>query len=86
MHRARDRKARRVSKLSRPQHDALRYANGRQLYAADVNGGDGNRRRTLLSLLKCGLLDWDPIYHGRVVLTERGKQQLADTSAKKGSK
>jgi hypothetical protein len=63
-------------KLSRPQIDALRYANGRQLYAADINGGNGSRRRTLLWLLKHGLLGWDPIYHGRVVLTPAGEQQL----------
>jgi len=69
--------------LSRQQLDVLRYASGRQLYAADINGGDGNRRCTLLSLLKLGMLDWDPIYHGRVVLTERGTQQLADAHTKK---
>lgn len=72
-----------MSKLSRPQLDALRYASGRQLYAADINSGNGNRRRSLLALLKLGLLDWDPIYHGRVVLTDRGKQQLSDARAKK---
>ena len=65
-------------KLSRAQLDALRYAKGRLLYAADINGGNGNRRRTLLSLFKIGMLAWDPspIYHGRVVLTAAGEQQL----------
>jgi hypothetical protein len=62
--------------LSRPQLDALRYANGRQLYAATINNGNGNMRRTLLSLLKIGMLAWDPIYHGRVVVTVAGTQQL----------
>lgn len=70
-------------KLSRPQLDALRYAKGRQLYAADINGGNGNMRRTLLWLLKHGLLDWDPIYRGRIVLTELGKQKLAEAHEKK---
>jgi hypothetical protein len=64
--------------LSRPQIDALRYASGRQLYADDINNGNGNMRRTLLSLLKIGMLAWDPIYQGRVVLTTAGKQKLAD--------
>ena len=63
-------------KLSRAQLDALRYAKGRMIYAADINGGNGNRRRTLLSLLKIGMLGWDPIYHARVVLTAAGEQQL----------
>ena len=39
-----------TEKLSRPQLDALRYAKNRQLYAADINEGNGNRRRTLLWL------------------------------------
>lgn len=64
--------------LSQPQIDALRYVNGRQLYADDINNGNGNMRRTLLSLLKIGMLDWDPIYRGRVVLTDAGKQKLTD--------
>ena len=63
-------------KLSRAQLDALRYAKGRMLYAADINSGNGNRRRTLLSLLKIGMLAWDPIYHARIVLTPAGEQQL----------
>ncbi|MCJ7437635.1 MAG: hypothetical protein MUP97_07745 [Acidimicrobiia bacterium] len=62
--------------LSRPQLDALRYAKGHMIFAADINGGDGNRRRTLLSLLKIGMLDWDPICHGRLVLTAAGEEQL----------
>jgi hypothetical protein len=70
-------------KLSQPQIEALRYANGRQLYAADINGGNGNRRRTLLWLLKHGLLSWDPIYTGRVVLTELGRRKLAEAHEKK---
>ena len=65
-----------TAKLSRPQIDALRYAKGRMIYAADINGGNGNRRRTLLSLFKIGMLAWDPIYHARVVLTAAGEQQL----------
>lgn len=69
-------------KLSRPQLDALRYANGRQLYAKDINDGNGNRRRSLLSLLKIGMLGWDPIYRGRVVLTAIGEQKLAEIREK----
>ena len=65
-----------TTKLSGPQLDALRYAKGRMIYAADINGGNGNRRRTLLSLLKIGMLAWDPICHARVVLTAAGEQQL----------
>jgi len=72
-------------KLSRPQLDALRYANGRQLYAKDINDGNGNRRRTLLWLIKHGLLGWDPNYQGRVVLTALGKQKLADAREKKAA-
>ncbi len=49
---------------------------GRQLYAADINGGNGNMRRTLLSLFHLGLLDWDALYKGRVVLTAVGTQTL----------
>lgn len=67
-----------MKKLSRPQFDALRYASGRQLYARDVNEGNGNMRRTLLWLIEHELLAWDPIYHGRLVLTETGSQKLAD--------
>ena len=67
-------------KLSRAQLDALRYAKGRVLYAADINDGNGNRRRTLLSLFKIGMLAWDPIYHARVVLTTAGEQQLQHAS------
>ena len=72
-----------MKKLSRPQLDALRYARGRQLYAESINVGNGNLRRTLLWLLKHELLDWDPIYHGRIILTERGTQQLVDAHTKK---
>ena len=61
--------------LSRQQINALRYASGRSLYAKDINEGDGNLRRTLLSLFKIGLLDWDPLY-GRAVLTPIGKDAL----------
>lgn len=63
-------------KLSRPQFDALRYAKGRQLYAKDLNEGNGNLRRTLLWLLKHELLAWDPIYRGRIALTALGAQTL----------
>ena len=69
--------------LSLPQIDALRYASKRQLYAADVNGGDGNRRRTFRSLFKLGMIDWDPICHGRVVVTAVGKSQLRRAYEKK---
>jgi hypothetical protein len=62
--------------LSRPQVNALRYVKGRQLYASDINEGNGNLRRTILWLLDRGLLGWDPIYQGRVVLTETGVQAL----------
>ena len=67
-----------MKKLSQPQFDALRYAKGRQLYAKDINEGNGNLRRSLLWLLKHGLLAWDPIYQGRIVLTELGTQKLAE--------
>ena len=33
-------------------------------------------RRSILWLLDHGLLGWDPIYHGRVVLTPAGEQAL----------
>lgn len=64
-------------KLSRSQIDALRYAKGRQLYADAINGGNGNLRRTIQSLFKIGMLGWDPIYHGRAVLTAAGEEQIA---------
>jgi hypothetical protein len=64
-------------KLSRPQLDALRYAKGRMLFAKDINEGNGNRRRTLQWLIKHGMLDWDPLYHGRVVVTAAGEEQIA---------
>jgi hypothetical protein len=67
-----------MTALSGPQLHALRYAKGRQLYAADVNAGNGNLRRTLLSLLKIGLLSWDPIYKGRLVITDLGEQKLQE--------
>lgn len=63
--------------LSRPQIDALRYAKRRQLYADDLNNGNGNMRRTFMSLLKLKMLDWDPLYHGRVVVTAAGLEQIA---------
>lgn len=69
--------------LSRPQIDALRYAKGRQLFAKDINEGNGNMRRTLLSLLKLGMLGWDPIYNGRVVVTAAGIEQIAKDRWKK---
>jgi hypothetical protein len=72
-----------VKKLSRPQIDALRYAKGRQLYAARINEGNGNMRRTLLWLLKHELLGWDPIYHGCAVLTALGEQKLTEAREKK---
>ena len=62
--------------LSRPQVDALRCVRARQLSAADVDGGDGNLRRTFQSLFKLGLLGWHAVYQGRVVLTEAGQQAL----------
>ncbi len=65
-----------MKKLSRPQIEGLCYTRGRQLYAQDINEGDGNVRRTLLWLIKHGLLGWDPIYHGRVVVTAAGQEQL----------
>jgi hypothetical protein len=65
-----------MTSLSRPQLTILRYVKGHQLYAADINSGNGNRRRTLLSLLKLGMLSLDPIYRGHIELTEAGKQQL----------
>lgn len=69
--------------LSRSQIDALRYAKGRQLFAADINEGNGNMRRTLLSLFKLGMLVWHPLYHGRVVVTAAGIEQLAKDRWKK---
>jgi hypothetical protein len=69
--------------LSRPQLDAIRYAKGRQLFAADVNEGNGNTRRTLLSLFKLGMLSWDPLLRGRVVVTAAGLEQLAKDRWKK---
>lgn len=63
--------------LSRPQIDALRYARGRHLYASDINEGNGNTKRSLMWLLDHGLLGWDPLYQGRVVLTPAGDQALA---------
>ena len=65
--------------LSRPQLDALRYVKGWMLFAEDINEGNGNMRRTILSLFKLGMLGWDPIYRGRTVLTELGEQKLAAT-------
>lgn len=70
-----------MTKLSRPQFNALRYAKGRQLYAKDINEGNGNMRRSLLWLLKHALLAWDPIYKARVVLTKLGEQKLDEARA-----
>ena len=70
-------------RLSQPQFKALRYAKGRQLYAEDVNEGNGNRKRTLLWLIDHGLLTWDPIYYARVVLTDLGEKLLAEAWEKK---
>ncbi|HSX21538.1 MAG TPA: hypothetical protein VLE97_02035 [Gaiellaceae bacterium] len=77
-----------MKKLSRPQFDALRYAKGRDLYAESVNSGDGNMRRSILSLIKHGLLGWDPtaFYRGRLVLTELGKQKLAEALEERRAK
>lgn len=69
--------------LSLPQIEALRYASRRQLFAADVDGGDGNRRRTFRSLFRLGMIDWDPICHGRVVLTTAGRSHLRRAHEKK---
>lgn len=65
--------------LSRPQLYRLRYARQRQLFAADINRG--NERRTYATLFKLGLLGWDPIRHGCVVLTDLGKQKLQETTS-----
>jgi len=40
-----------TKKLSRPQLNALRYVKSRSVFAADINGGNGNLRRTLLWLI-----------------------------------
>ena len=64
--------------LSRPQLKALRYVKGRMLYAESINNGDGNLRRSIMALFKNGLVDWDPIYTGRAVLTEAGESALKD--------
>lgn len=69
--------------LSLPQIEALRYASRRHLFAADVNGGDGNRRRTFRSLFKLKMIDWDPACHGRVILTTAGRSQLRRAHEKK---
>ena len=63
--------------LSPQQVKALRYASSRQLFADAINEGDGNLRRSLLSLFKLGLLAWDPIYQGRAAVTPAGTQALA---------
>ena len=62
--------------LSRPQIRALRQTRARPLFAPDINRG--NQRRTYASLFKLGLIDWDPIYRGRVVLTATGVQKLQE--------
>lgn len=62
--------------LSDPQLKALRYVAGRQLYAESINEGDGNLRRSILSLFKIGLLAWDPIYNGRATVTAAGQRAL----------
>lgn len=63
--------------LSRQQLKALRYAAGRHLDAKSINEGDGNLRRSILSLFKIGLVAWDPIYNGRARVTEAGERALA---------
>lgn len=75
-----------MKRLSRPQIEALRYAKGRQLYAATINDGNGNLRRTLQWLIKHGLLGWDPTYHGRVVLTDLGTRKLEEARAARKEK
>jgi hypothetical protein len=67
--------------LSPQQLKALHYASGRDLYAAAINEGNGNLRRSILSLFKLGLLGWDPIRHGRAVLTPAGKDALGAARA-----
>jgi len=63
--------------LSRQQYKALRYVHGRMLFAADINSGNGNLRRTIMALFKKGLVAWDPIYTERAVLTAAGDQALS---------
>jgi hypothetical protein len=65
-----------MRRLSRRQLEALRCADQQPLLVDDVNGGNGNRRRTYLSLMKLGLLGHDPILRGRLALTPAGKEQL----------
>lgn len=62
--------------LSLQQLKALRYTAGRHVYAESINEGDGNLRRSILSLFKIGLLRWDPIYSGRATVTEAGQRVL----------
>jgi hypothetical protein len=63
--------------LSTQQLKALRYTAGRHLYAEILNEGNGNLRRSILSLFKIALLGWDPLYNGRVIVTEAGRRALA---------
>jgi hypothetical protein len=63
-------------RLSGPQLNRLRYARKRQLFTADINRG--NERRTYAALFKLGMLDWDPLLRGQVVLTAAGEQQLQE--------
>jgi hypothetical protein len=71
--------------LSQPQIAALRYAKGRMLYARDLNNGNGNMRRTLLSLLKLKMLDWHSMM-GYLVVTPAGLEQIDRARAKKLAK
>jgi hypothetical protein len=69
-------------KLSRPQVAALRYVRGRMLFASDVDAGNGNMRRSIMTLFKLGMLAWDPIYTTRIVLTKTGKEALEDIAVR----
>ena len=64
-------------RLSGPQLNRLRYAHNRQLFTADMNRG--NERRTYATLFKLGMLDWDPLFKGRVVVTALGTQRLKES-------
>jgi hypothetical protein len=66
-----------VTRLSGPQLNRLRYARKRQLFTPDINRG--NERRTYATLFKLGMLDWDPLFHGRVVVTALGERQLKES-------
>jgi hypothetical protein len=66
-----------VTRLSGPQLNRLRYAHNRQLFTSDMNRG--NERRTYATLFKLGMLDWDPLFKGRVVVTALGTQRLKES-------